>query len=605
MQRHFYGRARDSSSHARENFPGRGGAQRSPRGGRGYMNVYQNRGAQFQTQPANPRQPRGNFYRGGSQPGSQCSIARTPRQRSTQRSSAREQLGQFGSQQRMRSDPQLNSAQPKNMLDTLMRKMPIQRSQSHSRKAIVGVAVSQRTSLETSVVHDSESRLGSNAFLNIPKVQTNYGSANQISQRGDSEDRLGASPFISIPKVQANYASLVSPRKKRRRRVPKTQKKQTLRDKLRQFQQNRAVRQGVFAGQQVNSTKRSIVSREGAPGLMRSLRHAPGAKGKAPGHLGGYSEIKRQVDVKKLFQKTHDLSEDLRLHQNIFEQQKGKRESEAALSTSLDAKAFQSLSRLENFLQTKEKKAAPKKVEQNAPKSFGMLREMWARQESSFETGQTEASGESAGPRAAKWRGQKRDPRIAGQLRSISAKEMDREFNAFVRRPSKAELARRVLGLNRELTSLRREYLQLRRCGREALAREAAAKKRKLTGKQRAMYVLVENLRRSGKLAGLSLAEQSRIADFERGLSPAQLELRREKLAALRKIDARCAQLEKAMQSGTYGAEARVAALEQRNRALVQREVGELVEALKESPSADVLVQKMRKMIQTVEDSEG
>lgn len=601
MKRHFYNQNSFSNRQIQNSYLNGNNFENSPRGRAAYTNVYKNFASNLHNNSSTARNPQSSAYFNQQRPTSHRSISQDhfKRQHSMQRNSPRQNPTFYNSAQRIRSNSQLKNAQPKTMLDTLMRKMPIQRSRSHSKQGLVGVHVSQRTSVEKSIQRDSEDRLGSNPFLNIPKVQTNY----------DSEQRLGNNPFLNIPKVQTNYGAPAVSKRRNRKKEGKKAPKMGLREKLKLMNSTLSIRQNPIIGKHHLKGKKLIVSKNGFPQQKaKKIREQP-VNRQMQQNLKGYQRIQKQVNMKNLFQKTQDLGHHLRLDANIFEPQP--LDSSPILSTSMESGRYRSSSRLENYLQKQKKIKKPRVV--HKPNQFGLLSEMWAKQKQSFETEETDGSGDTAQrpgwsksvsrPMIRGWAEQRRNPIIEEQLQQISESDLKDEINKFVGHSSKSRLIGEILTQNQKLEERKRRYLEMRPFDLRVLKEKVARKKREVHRIQQKLWEVVTRLKKSGKLSQSGMDQQTKLLTFEKNLGH-KGRVQREKLVhELQKCDKRCKELKDEIDNVDFEmAEKYEKKMENQNKEIMIKEEKILLESL-EDESEKNLVNRMRKMLRMLEEN--
>ena len=294
-----------------------------------YTNVYQQNPNFYSNSRINQR-PRHINQSGRS---SQRNMQRLPNprplsiNRNLSRNNSRMSSMNRGNSMRSRADSLLNNPEPDSMISAANRKMPIQRSHSHSRNFIAKI---EKTG--GSRVSEEDDRIQGNTFLNVPKVQINYGNS-------------------------ANRTKKV----KNRMKIPKIPKrpKMNLKAKLQKMGYTPSTRMNPILNKPHMKRKSGRVQTMTTNGkFKKSWTRDNGQRGSA--RLSGYEKIQRKLQSKNLFQDPHKLTRNNQLRENIFERRQEPEQN--MIRNASIGRNSQNSSRLENYFNNKVQEESRKQI---------------------------------------------------------------------------------------------------------------------------------------------------------------------------------------------------------------------------------------------------
>jgi hypothetical protein len=580
MNRNFYQQShRPGSVHSRDSARSH---QFKPRGQRGrpiYTNVYQQSATNFYNNQVNRKYNNPHARNGNTSIDSQRSIGTYSQRRpmSNQRNILAGNSVPRIPGSRMRSNSRLNNAQPKNMIDTLKRRLPFQQSRSHSRNFVTEVKRPNRVSIDKNLDDNDKDRINGNTFINIPKVKA---------------------PVFQEKKNR------FKPRNKNRK---KKGEKNTLKDKLKILQNTQSIRQNPIKGKNILRTKNRLVSKNNfnVNHRSRQMEIQPQSQEQLS-DLRKYNRIQKEVKMKRLFQKTMTLDENNKLRENIFDSQNNYQRNFVLSPRS--KLQMQNNSRLEYLFDSKPR---PKKTVKRESSGFNMMAEMGSRYNNSFQTDDTQTSRTSLLKKGYSLKENQpkikvkdllhHEARIDKQLKNISLKELKKEMNQYMKNPNRNTLIQTILSQNKELENLKIDLFELEKNDSRQLYKELERKQQQLQKRQKELWKIVEELRNSGQIVGPSLMEKHQRLSFEQSLKPNELKTREKKVSTLKKMDLRCQELDKKLQNFDNEMEEKFQKIMAKRKDMILSEENDLLELLDDNDETDqILIQEMDRMIKNL-----
>ena len=554
-----------------------------------YTNVYRSSAQKFQYKTTN------NFYNGrqnlaknrmqyDSRTTNQVSIDKhdtesTTKFPDTSFSTRRESQNSRNGSTKMRSFSKLNQAEPKSFMDTLRRQTPFQRTQSASRNFVSKVVSSNRTSIgELSLKEDEENdRIQGNTFISIPKVKTGL---NQKAHKKNPKNQL-------------------------------KRKKNNLQNKLKKMAYTPKVRVNPILLNKNIQTSKKIINQN----INRDKQHLKKNqqnhfyKTTNEDYVKHYSDTKKNINISNLFQNQNiNLNKNFQLKQDIFSNTT--RDESTFVPTPTKESVHGRGSRLQNYIDIKSRSVSQINQIKNQTVSIDLSSEMCFK--TNKESQPSLFSSKSVPKKLVSKKAFNISKNDVENKKSestlymnknfgvINSQKVSEELNHFLKYSNQSEIKDTIMGKNKHLKELTKEYKELNKTSTNTLKSKIESKQKLLNNKKNILSTILKNLKVSGKMEQSSPYQKQRRVSFEKSLSPGTLKKRQKLRKKLKKLDKRCSDLNQQLSEYSKG----VLWMEENtkiNQKFLVTETNNLTELLRNDSQDKILKTEMMKMIKTLE----
>lgn len=376
-----------------------------------------------------------------------------------------------------------------------------------------------------------------------------------------SEGRIKGNAFLNIPKVQTNYNRMESKYKPKKKREPRREPKREVKrsryaPSKAESNGNRKANYNTKFMQSRNMTLVNPISSSNSQiwqpdssysssfqTINTSNYFNAGERNQRKTGLKDYEELmsKTNFNRKKLFQNKPDLSQDLRLGEDIFDN--------TSLNTSMymDEKSHYSKSRLEQKMNFGfAKKRAPQRPIQKKRtlNQFDYKFDLFDSSKPKSEVRTISRGNTGSFMRTSSML--EKEHEFERQFRGIGMEEVQKELNIYMQNPNENRLKDEIVEQNGRLTQLKNDLFRetMNPNNSEYLKKKIQAKEKEL--RELELQVRKENGRLEEQLneKGIINLDMNQIMEYEERLPAKENAARMKMMERLQKLEDRCAELD-------------------------------------------------------------